>query len=296
MAPEFTKSLKKRSEFIKKIREFFYQRDVTEVTTSSMVSSPIADVNIDSIGVRVNEDIGRSETHYLHTSPEIEMKRLLAKGSGDIFQICQVYRDNECGQRNFNEFSMLEYYRVDFDMHQLIDDVAELVATLGGSRGVVRLSYGDAFMRFAGIDIVKTDFETLKSFAEQNGLCSDFQWIEDLQMLLFVHFVEPKLRAYPVCFVYDYPKQQAALAQIEGGVAHRFELYLDGLEVANGYQEVLRAEEYRRRFEVELNKRQKLGKSVGKLDEQFLSELASPLPFCSGVAIGIERLLLKMCL
>jgi len=289
-------SLKERSEFIKKIRDFFYRRDVIEVITNSMVSSPIADVNIDSIGVRVNDGIELGETRYLHTSPEIEMKRLLAQGSGDIFQICQVYRDNEHGQRNFNEFSMLEYYRVGLDMHQLIDDVAELIMTLGGSRDIVKISYNDAFIRFAGIDLVDSDFETLKYFAEQNNLCSDFQWIEDLQMLLFVHFVEPKLHAYPVCFIYDYPQQQAALAQVEGVVAHRFELYLDGLEVANGYQEILQAQEYRARFEIELKKRQELGKGAGKLDEQFLSELESPLPFCSGVAIGIERLLLKMCL
>jgi lysyl-tRNA synthetase class 2 len=115
-------------------------------------------------------------------------------------------------------------------------------------------------------------------------------------MLLFVHFVEPKLRQYPICFIYNYPKQQAALAQVGCGVAHRFEMYLHGVEVANGYQELQKSADYRKRFQIELEKRKVLGKSPITLDEQFLSDLSTPLPFCSGVAIGIERLLLEMCL
>ena len=291
MAVSLKQTLKERSEKIKKIREFFYHRGVTEVTTSSLVSSPITDVHIDSIRVRVNKGLGNAKILHLHTSPEIEMKRLLAEGSGDIFQICSVYRDNEHGKRNFNEFSMLEYYRLDFDIHQLMNEVAELTTELGYSKQVIKLSYDEAFIRFSGIDILKTDFEDLKIYAKEHGLSTDFHWIEDLQMLLFVHFVEPKLSQYPICFIYDYPVQQAALAQVEGQVAHRFELYLDGIEVANGYQELQNAEDYRERFQLELEKRQALGKPVMALDERFLSDLSSPLPFCSGVAIGIERLL-----
>jgi lysyl-tRNA synthetase class 2 len=291
MAHLLKQSLKEKSDLIKKIREFFYNRGVTEVITPALVSHPIADVNIDSISVRVNEGIDNVGTLYLHTSAEIEMKRLLAKGSGDIFQICQVYRDNEHGERNFNEFSMLEYYRLDFDMHQLMDEVADFIAVLGLSKQVVKFSYSDAFVRYAGIDILKTNFDDLKSFAKDNGLSNYFEWIEDLQMLLFVHFVEPKLRQYPVCFIYDYPSQQAALAQVEGRVAHRFEVYLNGVEVANGYQELQKSEDYRERFQLELEKRQILGKPVTVIDEQFLSDLSSPLPFCSGVAIGIDRML-----
>jgi len=291
MAVSLKQTLKERSEKIKKIREFFYHRGVTEVTTSSLVSSPITDVHIDSIRVHVNKGLGNAKILHLHTSPEIEMKRLLAEGSGDIFQICSVYRDNEHGKRNFNEFSMLEYYRLDFDIHQLMNEVAELTTELGYSKQVIKLSYDEAFIRFSGIDILKTDFEDLKIYAKEHGLSTDFHWIEDLQMLLFVHFVEPKLSQYPICFIYDYPAQQAALAQVEGQVAHRFELYLDGIEVANGYQELQNAEDYRERFQLELEKRQALGKPVMALDERFLSDLSSPLPFCSGVAIGIERLL-----
>jgi len=296
MATPLKQVLKVRSALIQKIRTFFNDRGVTEVTTPALVSSPIIDVHIDSIGVRVNEGIGKADTLYLHTSPEIEMKRLLAKSSGDIYQICSVYRDNEHGARNFNEFSMLEYYRLDFDMHRLMDEVAELVNTLGDSKPVMKMTYNEAFIGYAGIDILQTDFDTLKTFAKSHGLSDDFHEIEDLQMLLFVHFVEPKLRQYSICFIYDYPAQQAALAQVEGEVAHRFELYLDGVEVANGYQELQSAEDYRERFQLELKKRQELGKPAMTIDEQFLADLSSPLPFCSGVAIGIERLLPKMCL
>ncbi len=289
-------SLKEKSDQVKKIREFFFDRGVVEVTTPVLTPHPITDVNIDSISVRVNEGINNVSTLYLHTSPEIEMKRLLAKGSGDIFQICQVYRDNEHGERNFNEFSMLEYYRLDFDMFQLMDEVAELVAELGLSNQVEKLSYNNAFVRYAGIDILKTDFEDLKSFAKENGLSDDFEWIEDLQMFLFVHFVEPNLKQYPICFIYDYPAQQAALAQVEGSVAHRFELYLDGVEVANGYQELQKSGDYRERFQIELDKRKALGKQATMVDEEFLTDLSSPLPFCSGVAIGIDRLLATISL
>lgn len=291
MAIPLKQSLKKRSALIKTIRDFFYDRGVIEVTTPTLTSLPISDVHIDSISVSVNEGIGKANTLYLHTSPEIEMKRLLAQGSGDIFQICSVYRDNEYGRRNFNEFSMLEYYRLDFDMHRLMDEVAELINALSESQPVIKMSYNEAFVRYAGIDILQTDFDALKNCAKSHGLSVDFRWIEDLQMLLFVHFVEPKLSHYPICFIYDYPAQQAALAQVENQVAHRFELYLGGVEVANGYQELRKAEDYRERFQLELEKRQALGKPMMALDEQFLGDLSTPLPFCSGVAIGIGRLL-----
>ena len=296
MAPNIRKTLKEKSELIKKIRDFFYHRGVTEVTTPALVSHPITDVHIDSIAVKVNEEINNVSTMYLHTSPEIEMKRLLANGSGDIFQICQVYRDNEHGTRNFNEFCMLEYYRLDFDMHQLMDDVTVLLGEVGFSDDVAKLSYNDACIQYAGLDLLKVNFECLKTFAKKNGLSTDFDYIEDLQMLIFVHFVEPKLSEYPICYIYDFPKQQAALAQVEGEVAHRFELYLDGVEIANGYQELQSADDYRHRFKLECEKRQRIDKPVTTIDEQFLSDLSSPLPFCSGVAIGIDRLFTQISL
>ena len=287
---EVKKTLVHYQDLIIKIREFFYSRKVTEVKTPSLLFSPTTDVYIDSIEVKVNRDISRSTDLYLHTSPELEMKRLLSKGSGDIFQICQVYRDNEYGSNNFNEFTMLEFYRIDFDMHSLIDEITDLLKVLGKTDVITKISYAQAFSEYGNIDILDADLQDLKKIANSLGLSSDYDWVEDLQTLLFVHLIEPKINQIPVCFIYDYPKEQSALAKIEGPIAHRFELYLNGLEVANGYEEIQSADEYRDRFNNELYKREKISKKNSIVDEDFLRDMKMGLPRCSGVAIGIERL------
>ena len=161
---------------------------------------------------------------------------------------------------------------------------------------VKEISYAEAFYDYAEIDILNSDFEGLKNILESHGLNSDYEWIEDIQMVLFVHLIEPQLKTFPVCFIYDFPKQQAALAQIDGLVAHRFEMYIKGTEIANGYQEIQTSKEYRDRFETELGKRKSLSKSIGSLDEDFLDDLKVGLPSCSGVAIGIDRLFTSLSL
>ena len=288
---KFKENLVNYQNLTRKIRDFFYSRQVIEVVTPSLLDTPTTDVYIDSIELSVNHALSKSSKFYLHTSPELEMKRLLSKGSGDIFQICQVFRDNEQGNINSNEFTMLEFYRVDFDMHQLMDEIQELLVVLGKNDPVQKMSYAQAFFDFSDIDILNSDIEELKKILQSLGLNSDYDWIEDIQTVLFVHLIEPKLKDIPVCFIYDFPKHQAALAQIDGLVANRFELYIKGIEIANGYQELQSSEDYRSRFNQELIKREKLSKSISAIDEQFLKELSSSsLPFCSGVAIGIERL------
>ena len=287
---EVKKNLVRYQDLIIKIREFFYSHKVTEVQTPSLLLSPTTDVYIDSIEVKVNQAISRSAELYLHTSPELEMKRLLSKGSGDIFQICQVYRDNEYGKNNSNEFTMLEFYRIDFDMHHLMENIVDLLAALGKTEAITKISYAQAFFEYGNIDILNTDLKGLKKIANSLGLSSNYDWAEDLQTLLFVHLIEPKISQIPICFIYDYPKEQAALAKIEGSVAHRFELYLNGVEVANGYQEIQTANEYRDRFTTEIYKREKISKKISLVDEEFLKDIKDGLPNCSGVAIGIERL------
>jgi len=284
------KNLVHYQDLIIKIREFFYSRKVTEVKTPSLLFSPTTDVYIDSIEVKVNHDISRPTDLYLHTSPELEMKRLLSKGSGDIFQICQVYRDNEYGSNNFNEFTMLEFYRIDFDIHTLVDEITDLLKVLGKTDAITKISYAQAFSEYCNIDILDADLKDLKKIANSLGLNSDYDWVEDLQTLLFVHLIEPKINQIPICFIYDYPKEQSALAKIEGPIAHRFELYLNGIEVANGYEEIQSADEYRDRFNNELYKREKILKKNSLVDEEFLRDMKMGLPHCSGVAIGIERL------
>ena len=294
--PNFKEKLIHYQYLIRNIRDFFYSHNVVEVVTPSLLVSPTTDVYIDSIEVSVNHALSKSSKFYLHTSPELEMKRLLSRGSGDIFQICQVFRDNEHGRINSNEFTMLEYYRVGFDMHQLIDEIKDLLITLGKDDAIKKISYAQVFSDIAKIDILNSDFEDLKNILESHGLNSDYDYIEDMQMVLFVHLIEPKLKTIPVCFIYDFPRQQAALAQIDGLVAHRFEMFIKGTEIANGYQEIQTSKEYRDRFETELDKRKSLSKSIGFLDEDFLDDLEDGLPPCSGVAIGIDRLFASLSL
>ena len=283
--------LKKYSDFLQKIRRYFNDQNVLEVQTPLLLNNPTTDVYIDSISTTVNQAINAKSTKYLHTSPELEMKKLLVSGSGDIYQICEVFRDNEQGSQNFNEFTMLEYYRLGFDIHQLMGDMVKLLKTLGVEYRVSKLSYAQAFFEYCDIDILNTDFSALKIIAKIHDLSTDFEWIEDLQILLFTHLIEPKLKNLPLCFIYDYPAMQSALAIVEGKVSHRFELYMNGVEIANGYDELQEASAYRRCFVSEIDKRSTLGKTSVDLDEDLLLSLSGSLPQCSGVSIGIERLL-----
>ncbi len=282
--------LKRYSHFLAQIRQFFSRQGVVEVQTPQLLNTPATDVYIDSIAMQVNKAF-EIKSKYLHTSPELEMKKLLANGSGDIYQICQVFRDNEQGAQNFNEFTMLEYYRLGFDMHQLMDDVVQLLTTLGVQGQVSKLSYAQAFFEYGDIDILNTDFDALKIIAKKQGLSTEFEWIEDLQILLFTHLIEPKLENFPLCFIYDYPAMQSALAKVEGRVSQRFELYMNGVEVANGYDELRHASEYRQIFEQETAKRATLKKHTSSLNKDYLTAIQSSLPECAGVAIGINRLL-----
>ncbi|NYT52531.1 MAG: EF-P lysine aminoacylase GenX [Candidatus Vesicomyosocius endoextente] len=279
---------------IQKIREFFRKQEVLEVQTPILQNTSTSDVYIDSISLTINSDIGIQSIQYLHTSPELEMKKLLAQGSGDIYQICQVFRNNEYGEQNFNEFTLLEYYRLGFDIHQLMDDIVNLLQMLGVQDKVYQLSYAQVFSQYANIDILNTDIGSLKIIASKLGLSTDSIWIEDLQMLLFVHLVEPKLKNLPLCFIYDYPKSQSTLAKVRNQVAKRFELYLNGVEVANGYDELQTKDEYQQVFICENNKRKQFSKLISEIDVSFLSKLSKPLPQCTGVAIGINRLLTQI--
>jgi len=282
--------LKKYSDFLQKIRHYFDNQSVLEVQTSALLSIPATDVYIDSMSMKINQDIDLEQTRYLHTSPELEMKKLLANGSGDIYQICEVFRNNEQGSQNFNEFTMLEYYRLGFDIHQLMDDMVQLLKTLGIEYQVSKLSYAQAFFEYSDIDILNTDFSALKVIAKKHGLSTDFEWIEDLQILLFTHVIEPKLKDNHLCFVYDYPATQSALAIVEGKVSHRFELYMNGIEIANGYDELLHANEYQKVFEQEIEKRSTLKKYTPDLNKSYLNAIQLSLPKCAGVAVGMGRL------
>ncbi len=265
---------------LEKIRFFFKEHGVSEVITKSLLNYPAIDNNIDSIIVDINAKFS-AKTLYLHTSAELEMKKLLINGYEDIYQICTVYRDNEIGRINFNEFIMLEYYLLNIDEKKLIKNILELFVFIGIKEKVTYYSYKEIFKNTINIDI--TDVDEILFILKKHNLSTKFDNIADMQMLLFVHFIEKKLTA-GICIIYDFPKEQSAFAKVVDGVAKRFEIYINGVEIANGYNELQQAKEYRQIFS-----QHKL--NTNAMEKSFLQFIAQkPLPQCSGVAIGLNRL------
>ncbi len=235
---------------------------------------------------------------YLHTSPEFPMKRLLAAGSGPIYQICKVFRQGEAGRRHNPEFTMLEWYRPGFDHHALMEEVAALAAPLLSLEGktVEKLSYREAFLRYAGVDPLEASTAALRSRAAALGISGfDEESGRDIWLdLILTHLVEPQLGRNGLCFIYDYPASQAALARlnpVDNRVAERFELYYSGVELANGFHELADSAEQRKRFDAELESRKALKMDRVPMDTRLLMALDT-LPDCAGVALGIDRLVM----
>lgn len=227
------------------------------------------------------------------------MKRLLAAGSGSIYQLGKVFRNGEAGRRHNPEFTLLEWYRPGFDLHALMDEMDALMASLLGTPAAERLSYAEAFIRYAGIDphaATAAELQRIASvekFSESLSLAGDDRdgWLD----LLLTHLVEPHLGKERPIFIFDYPPSQAALARIRPGnppVAERFELYIDGIELANGYHELGDAREQRYRFEADRARRRDARLSDVPVDERLLAALEHGLPDCSGVALGVDRVLM----
>jgi lysyl-tRNA synthetase class 2 len=236
---------------------------------------------------------------YLCTSPEYAMKRLLAAGSGDIYQICKVFRDAERGRWHSPEFTMIEWYRLGMDDTALMDEVEALVrALLAPVRSVgnaERLSYSAALQRHAGVDAFSSSDQELRQAALRHGIACDAELDRDAKLdLLMGLIVGPRLGREVPSFICDYPASQAALARLRPAslpaVAARFELYLDGLELANGFHELAAPQEQRVRFNQDLKVRQARGQSQPPLDENLLAALEAGLPDCAGVALGFDRL------
>lgn len=299
-------TLRLRARLLCRIRRFFEQRGVLEVETPVLSMTGVTDPALSSFTTTYHGPGDRyGRTLYLQTSPEYHMKRLLAAGSGSIYQLARVFRDEEAGRLHNPEFTLLEWYRVDFDHHQLMDEVAALVVALCeaslGSLSVERLSYAELFGQYLGIDPHRTDPAELRDCARRNGIipppglpmndCDP--WLD----LLLTHCLEPHLGRFGrLSFVYDYPASQAALARIrpdDPPVAERFELYLEGVELANGFHELNDPHEQRCRFEQDNRRRRANGQVEVPMDECLLAALTE-LPPCSGVALGVDRLLLMI--
>ncbi|KZY28164.1 MULTISPECIES: EF-P lysine aminoacylase EpmA [unclassified Oleiphilus] len=296
--------LKARAELYAQLRAFFVARHVLEVETPILGRSTATDPHLESLSCALNSAPGAgSECLYLHTSPEFPMKRLLAAGSGSIFQICKTFRNAESGVRHNPEFSMLEWYRPGFDLNALMQETADLLETLLGSCEVSTVSYRDLFRKYLDLDpmIVAIDVLRQKAIELAGYSGPNLERDEYLDLLLSV-CIEPYLgcsedsKLRPV-FVSDYPASQASLAALkhdEDGllVAERFELYINGLEIANAYHELTDAKEQRQRFESDNLVRQDMGLNGIPIDEKFLSALESGMPDCSGIALGLDRLLM----
>ncbi|QIB65819.1 EF-P lysine aminoacylase EpmA [Kineobactrum salinum] len=288
--------LRARAALLAAIRRFFASRGVLEVETPLLCRRGITDPAIEPLMVTGGASIG-AQPRYLQTSPEYAMKRLLAAGSGPIYQLARAFRDGEAGRRHNPEFSLLEWYRPGMDHHQLMAEVAELVCHCLGSRPWQAFSYREVFLQSVAIDPFTASTAALREIARDRFDLGALEGGRDLWLdVLLSHAVEPWLGSRGLCFVYDYPASQAALARtaLRDGieVAERFELYVDGVELANGYHELTDPAEQRRRFERDNQVRQRRGAAPRPIDERLLAALAVGLPDCAGVALGVDRLLM----
>lgn len=290
-------ALRARAALLTTIREFFAQREVLEVSTPLLSRYATVDRHIDSFKT--------VDGRWLQTSPEFAMKRLLAAGSGPIWQIAPVFRVDEQGRHHNSEFTMLEWYRPGFDHQRLMDEVEALLRSCGAPEaGWARLSYRQAFERHAGFDPHVLPAEDLRSRLQSNGVpepqdLSDAEMIDrDFWLDLWMsHVVGPQLGGDAPTFLYDFPASQAALARVRDGnppVAERFELFWQGLELANGFHELTDAGEQQRRFEADQDWRRQRGRVVPPYDRELIGALQTGLPPCAGVALGIDRLLMSL--
>ncbi|WP_336951710.1 EF-P lysine aminoacylase EpmA [Acinetobacter sp. AS167] len=293
-------ALKARAKLYRQIRQFFIERDVLEVETPILSQAGVTDVHLASVQAQRHVH-GKKQTHYLQTSPEFAMKRLLASGSGAIYQICKVFRDDEHGRKHNSEFTMLEWYRPQFSLKDLMLEVTDLLNVVLAERfGEVRptvLSYKHAFIDRLDLNPLQATLQQLKDAAQRVGFNLDLgddrlAYID----LLFSHMVEPSLGFDTPVFLTDFPPELASLAKTkldEDGelVAARFELYIEGLELANAYDELIDAEVLRSRFQADNAEREKLGLYVMPIDEYLLAALPN-MSECAGIALGVDRLLM----
>ncbi|WLF84437.1 EF-P lysine aminoacylase EpmA [Moraxella sp. ZY210820] len=286
-----------RAKLYQTIRQFFAKRDVLEVETPLLSSAGTTDVHLSSIPAQRHIN-GQLATHYLQTSPEFAMKRLLASSSGAIYQICKVFRDDEHGRKHNSEFTMLEWYRPKFSLADLMQETQDLLcACLNKDIQVQVLSYKHAFQQHLNINPLQANLDDLKQYAKRINLDLDLGDDRLAYMdLLFSHCVEPYLGQDNAVFLTDFPPEMASLAKVKQDddgemVSARFELYINGLELANAYDELIDATILRQRFEQDNQQRERLGLVQMPIDEYLLSALPN-MPACSGIALGIDRLLM----
>lgn len=287
--------LRDRSAMLKAVRQFFYSRDVLEVDCPLITQAASVDAHIDLIPT-----LHAGGKRYLHSSPEYGMKRLLVEGIGDIFQLAHVFRQEEVGSKHNPEFMMAEWYRLNLSFEEMIAETIDFVRLFVGQLPSRVLSYRDVFLEHVHIDPFSSTKEELLQVLK-NAEMPLYAGVENeskdnILNLILGMLVEPHLGQGEILALAYYPSTQAALAKTrvfpEGAVAERFEIYLTGIELANGYHELADAKEQRRRFEEANLERLHLGKEALPIDEQFLTALEKGLPECCGVAVGVDRLMM----
>lgn len=290
-------NLRQRATLLARVRQFFAERDVLEVETPLLCQSTGTDIHLDSMAVALQPD----ETRFLQTSPEFAMKRLLAAGSGPIYQLCKAFRRDECGSRHNPEFSMLEWYRPGFDEQDLMQEVEALLRLCLPAHALPeqdfrRVSYRQLFQQYLSVDpFLETDIELVALARHRTDSPDLVLNRDDALNLLMAAVIEPQLMQ-PV-FVTGFPASQAALAQISSDtdgaqLARRFELFVNGMEIANGYLELTDAQEQSRRFDADNELRRQAGLPVYPPDKRLLAALDAGLPDCAGVALGFDRLVM----
>jgi lysyl-tRNA synthetase class 2 len=297
-------NLRRRAELLATVRAFFASHGVLEVETPSLGAATATDLHLSSLSTLLGPAEQPEEAPrrlWLQTSPELHMKRLLCAGSGPIFQLGKAFRDGEAGRRHNPEFTMLEWYRPGWDHHRLMDEVAALLrAALPGALVAApdqRLTYREAFVRYAGVDPFAADLAELRDATAEHGVATG-ELPDDRETwlaLLLATVVEPQLGRQRITFVHDFPAAQAALARVRADdppVAERFEAFVAGVELANGYHELVDPVEQQRRFAADLLAREERGLPAVPADERLLAALAHGMPECAGVALGFDRLVM----
>jgi lysyl-tRNA synthetase class 2 len=301
------KYLHLRAEMLRTVRNFFYNRTVLEVETPVLCQATGTDPQLDFFSsfyhTNPNKKQITDQQMYLQTSPEFAMKRLLAAGSGSIFQICKAFRNGESGQLHNPEFSILEWYRVGFTLEQLMDEVTELIdEVLIGyycKEAIVKISYEELFFQHTELNPLVfcqnsyANYAAENAISEANDICGNdhSMWLD----FIFSHKVQPVLANQSFAMVYGYPAIQSSLARINQentAIVDRFEVFINGIEIGNGFFELSDAKEQEKRFDSENKSRELQGKQQVVKDKLFLASLESGLPDCSGIALGLDRLLM----
>ena len=308
-------ALVRRADMVKSVREFFDRRGYVEVDTPALQLSPGMEPHLTAFETALGEPNGDRQPVYLHTSPEFAMKKLLAAGMQRIFQLARVFRDGERSPRHHPEFTMLEWYQTGAGWRDIAEEAAEFVRAACGpvvQRGDVScdlsqpwefLSVQDAFARHAGIDLLATaddplnpDTDMLCMFADGLGIrTADTDTWEDIFFRIYLDRIEPQLGVGAATVLHSYPASLAALARLspeDARVSDRFEIFICGLELANGYGELTDATEQRRRFAVMTAQRIAEGRAPYPVDEDFLAALENGIPDCAGIALGFDRLVM----